>query len=198
MAIDANRWTQKTQEAFSAAVADARGRNNPEVTPDHFLLALLSQEGTAVLPVLERVGVAVLPLRNRLEDAVSKLPHSYGGEGPGLSREAREAPRTGRPRTELPRRRVPLGRAHPPGVGPTGRRVPRRPARGVCARCAGSHRVTSQNPEESYQALEKYGRDLTEEARRGRLDPVIGRDEEIRRCRPGPLAAYEEQPGADR
>ncbi len=90
MALDANRWTQKTQEAFSTAVADARARNNPEVTPDHFLLALLGQEGTAVLPVLARAGAADLPLRNRLDEALSKLPHSYGGAGPELSRESRD------------------------------------------------------------------------------------------------------------
>ncbi len=180
MAIDANRWTQKTQEAFSAAVADARGRNNPEVTPDHFLLALLSQEGTAVLPVLERVGVAVLPLRNRLEDAVSKLPHSYGGEGPGLSREARELlEQAGRERSSLGDEylsveHILLASAQRVGASHDDLLEALREVRG-------SHRVTSQNPEESYQALEKYGRDLTEEARRGRLDPVIGRDEEIRR-----------------
>jgi ATP-dependent Clp protease ATP-binding subunit ClpB len=180
LAIDANRWTQKTQEAFSAAVADARGRNNPEVTPDHLLLALLSQEGTAVLPVLERVGVAVLPLRNRLEDAVSKLPHSYGGEGPGLSRESRELlEQAGRERSSLGDEylsveHVLLASAQRVGASHDDLLEALREVRG-------SHRVTSQNPEESYQALEKYGRDLTEEARRGRLDPVIGRDEEIRR-----------------
>jgi ATP-dependent Clp protease ATP-binding subunit ClpB len=180
LAIDANRWTQKTQEAFSAAVADARGRNNPEVTPDHFLLALLSQEGTAVLPVLERVGVVVLPLRNRLEEAVSKLPHSYGGEGPGLSREARELlEQAGRERSSLGDEylsveHILLASAQRVGASHDELLEALREVRG-------SHRVTSQNPEESYQALEKYGRDLTEEARRGRLDPVIGRDEEIRR-----------------
>ena len=65
-------------------------RNNPEVTADHLLLGILGQEGTAVLPVLTRVGVEVLPLRNRLEDAVGKLPHSYGGDIASLSREARD------------------------------------------------------------------------------------------------------------
>ena len=104
MALDPNRWTQKTQEAFSAAVADARGRSNPEVTPEHLLLALLGQEGTAVLPVLARVGVAALPLRNRLEEALSKLPHSYGGERTGpVARVAGDVleqagPGAGRPR----------------------------------------------------------------------------------------------------
>src|SRR5579875_2358527 len=90
MPLDANRWTQRTQEAFSAAVADARARNNPETTPEHFLLALLGQEGTAVLPVLQRVGVSVLPLRNKVEDNLGRLPKTFGGEGPGLSRPARE------------------------------------------------------------------------------------------------------------
>jgi ATP-dependent Clp protease ATP-binding subunit ClpB len=180
LAIDANRWTQKTQEAFAAAAADARGRNNPEVTPDHFLLALLSQDGTAVLPVLERVGVAVLALRNRLEEAVSKLPHSYGGEGPGLSRGARELlEQAGRERSSLGDEylsveHILLASAQRVGASHDDLLEALREVRG-------SHRVTSQNPEESYQALEKYGRDLTEEARRGRLDPVIGRDEEIRR-----------------
>ena len=180
MAIDANRWTQKTQEAFSAAVADARGRNNPEVTPDHFLMALLGQEGTAVLPVLERVGVAVLPLRNQIEAALSKLPHTYGGDGPGLSREARELlEEAGREKSALGDEylsveHILLASAQRVGASHDDLLEALREVRG-------SHRVTSQNPEEVYQALEKYGRDLTEEARKGRLDPVIGRDEEIRR-----------------
>ena len=180
MAIDANRWTQKTQEAFSAAVADARGRNNPEVTPDHILLALLGQEGTAVLPVLARVGVAVLPLRNRVEDSLSKLPHSYGGDGPSLSRESQELlEQAGRERDALGDEylsveHILLALAKRVGLAHDDLLNALREVRG-------SHRVTTQNPEETYQALERYGRDLTEEARRGKLDPVIGRDEEIRR-----------------
>jgi len=180
MSIDPNRWTQKTQEAFSAATADARNRNNPEVTSDHLLLALLSQEGTAVLPVLNRVGVAPLALRNRIEDALSKLPHSYGGEGPSLGRDARDAlEKAGQEREALGDEwlsveHVLLALSKRTGVGHDDLLKALREVRG-------SHRVTSQNPEETYQALEKYGRDLTEEARRGKLDPVIGRDEEIRR-----------------
>jgi ATP-dependent Clp protease ATP-binding subunit ClpB len=180
MALDTNRWTQKTQEAFSAAVADARARNNPEVTADHLLLALLGQEGTVVLPVLTRVGVAPLALRNKTEDALSKLPHSYGGDSGSLSREGRDVlERAGRERDNLGDdylsvEHILLALAQKVGVSTEDLLAALKQIRG-------SHRVTSQNPEETFQALEKYGRDLTEEARRGKLDPVIGRDEEIRR-----------------
>ena len=180
MALDANRWTQRTQEAFSAAVADARARNNPEVMPEHLLLALISQEGTAVLPVLDRVGVELLPLRNRLEEALGKLPHSYGGESAALSRQARDV------LEEADRERERLGDEYlsvehllltfSKLIG-----IERDKLLEALKQVRGSHRVTTQNPEDAYQALEKYGRDLTEEARRGKLDPVIGRDEEIRR-----------------
>jgi ATP-dependent Clp protease ATP-binding subunit ClpB len=180
MPLDANRWTQRAQEAFSAAVADARARNNPEVTPEHILLALVGQEGTAVLPVLDRVGVALLALRNRMEDALGKLPKSYGGETASLSRRAAEA------LEEANRERERLGDEYlsvehlllalSPLVGTSRDKLLE-----ALKQVRGSHRVTTQNPEDAYQALEKYGRDLTEEARRGKLDPVIGRDEEIRR-----------------
>jgi ATP-dependent Clp protease ATP-binding subunit ClpB len=180
MALDTNRWTQKTQEAFGAAVADARARNNPEVTADHLLLALLGQEGTVVLPVLTRVGVAPLALRNKIEDALAKLPHSYGGDSGSLSREGRDLlERAARERDNLGDdylsvEHILLALAQRVGVSTEDLLAALKQIRG-------SHRVTSQNPEETFQALEKYGRDLTEEARRGKLDPVIGRDEEIRR-----------------
>ncbi|MCL6091429.1 MAG: ATP-dependent chaperone ClpB [Actinobacteria bacterium] len=178
--MDTNRWTQRTQEAFSAAVADARARNNPEVTPEHLLLALIGQEGTAVLAVLDRVGIEVTPLRNRLEEALAKLPHSYGGENATLSRRARDVlEEAGRERERLGDEylsveHVLLALSKLVGAG-------RDQLLEALKQVRGSHRVTSQNPEDTYQALEKYGRDLTEEARRGKLDPVIGRDEEIRR-----------------
>jgi ATP-dependent Clp protease ATP-binding subunit ClpB len=180
LALDANRWTQKTQEAFNNAVAEARKRNNPEVVPEHFLLSLLGQEGTAVLPVLEKVGVAALPLRNRAEDGLSKLPHAYGGEGPNLSRAGRALlDQADHEREALSDEYLSVEHlllALAPLVG-TSRDELLDALRDV----RGSHRVTSQTPEETYQALEKYGRDLTDEARKGKLDPVIGRDEEIRR-----------------
>jgi ATP-dependent Clp protease ATP-binding subunit ClpB len=180
VAIDPNRWTLKTQEAFNAGVADARRRNNPETTPDHLLLALVGQEQTAVLPILQRVGVAPLTLRNRVEDTLSKLPRSYGGNDPGLSRDARDlleradGERAGLGDEFLSVEHLLLALAGKVGVSKDDLLAALREVRG-------SHRVTTQSPEESYQALEKYGRDLTEEARKSKLDPVIGRDEEIRR-----------------
>src|SRR5437588_8129431 len=80
MALDPNRWTLKTQEAFNAGVELAKARSNPEVTPNHLLAGMLGQEGTAVLPVLQKVGVAPLSLRNKVEEAIGKLPRSYGSE----------------------------------------------------------------------------------------------------------------------
>ena len=181
MALDANRWTQKTQEAFSAAVGDARGRNNPEVTPDHFLLALLGQEGTAVLPVLDRVGSrGPGPAQPVGRGAVQVAPQSMAAAGPELSREARDM------LDQAERERTPWVTSTcrsstscwPWPHGPAPRMTSYWPP---CKEVRGSHRVTGQNPEGTYQALEKYGRDLTDEARRGKLDPVVGRDEEIRR-----------------
>jgi ATP-dependent Clp protease ATP-binding subunit ClpB len=185
VALDPNRWTLKTQEAFNAAAELARGRSNPEVTPDHLLLAMLGQDDTVVLPILAKVGLAPLSLRNRLEDTLAKLPRSYkggggGGSDIGLSRDAREtltradSERTGLGDEYLSIEHVLLAMAERLKVSHDDLLTALKEVRG-------SHRVTSQNPEEQYRALEKYGRDLTEEARKGKLDPVIGRDEEIRR-----------------
>jgi ATP-dependent Clp protease ATP-binding subunit ClpB len=180
LALDPNRWTLKTQEAFNDAVASARTRNNPEVGPDHLLAAMLSQEGTVVLSVLERVGLAPLSLRNRVEDTLAKLPKAYGGGDPTMNRALREAleradgEKNALGDEYLSIEHVLLAMAQTVGVS-------REDLLAALQEVRGSHRVTSQNPEEAYQALEKYGRDLTEDARKGKLDPVIGRDEEIRR-----------------
>src|SRR5437764_261582 len=179
MALDPNRWTLKTQEAFNAGVELARSRSNPEVTPDHLLAGMLGQEGTAVLPVLQKVGMAPLSLRNKVEDAIGKLPRSFGSDAQ-MGRELREVlERADKERGDfgdeyLSVEHLLLALADRVGVKKDDLLVALRDVRG-------SHRVTSQNPEDQYQALEKYGRDLTEEARKGKLDPVIGRDEEIRR-----------------
>ena len=179
MAMDPNRWTIKTQEAFNAATDLARQRSNPEVTPDHLLAALLRQEEGVVLPVLTKVGRQPLALRNAADEAVAKLPQAYGSEvrlATALRQTFDEADRA---RAELGDEYVStehllLALAEKLGVG-------REELLAALREVRGSHRVSSQNPEETYQALEKYGRDLTEAARDGKLDPVIGRDEEIRR-----------------
>src|SRR5947209_6764377 len=179
MALDPNRWTLKTQEAFNAAVELARGRNNPEVTPDHLLAAMLGQEGTAVLPVLQRVGVAPLSLRNKVDDALGKLPKAYGSEAQ-MGRALRETmEQADRERTQLNDEYLSIEHVLLAVADRVG--VSKEQLLAALQDVRGSHRVTSQNPEEQYQALEKFGRDLTQEARKGKLDPVIGRDEEIRR-----------------
>ena len=102
MAVDPNRWTLKTTDAFNAAVGVAREANHPEVTADHLLAAMLAQDGTVVLPVLQKVGVTPAVVRNRVEDALAKLPKAYGGNDPTLSRDARDIVEAAdRERTEL-------------------------------------------------------------------------------------------------
>jgi len=179
MALDPNRWTQKTQEAISRAVDTAKAESNPEVTPDHLLLALLGQAEGIVLPIVQRVGKTPLELRNAASDAVGKLPKAYGSEA-RISRElsavidTADGIRADLTDEYLSTEHLLLALADRIGVE-------REQLLAAMAEVRGSHRVTSQNPEEQYQALEKYGRDLTEAARAGKIDPVIGRDEEIRR-----------------
>src|SRR5436190_19657059 len=179
MAFDPNRWTIQTQEAFQAAVGLARERSNAEVTPDHLLAALVGQSGGVVLPILQRVGVAPLTVRNQVEEALSRLPRAYGGEaqiGRALreTMEGADAARAELGDEYLSTEHLLLVMAE--RLGTT-----RDALLSALREVRGSHRVTSQDPESSYQALERYGRDLTEEARKQKLDPVIGRDEEIRR-----------------
>ena len=180
MAIDPKKWTQKTQEAVAAAMEDARGRSNPELTPDHLMAALLRQEGTIIPAVLQTVGVAPLMLRNKADEATGKLPNAYGGEEPRMNRELNNVfANADKTRKDL--RDDYLSVEHL--LSAMNQRV------GIASdelleairRVRGSHRVTSPNPEEQYQALEKYGQDLTARAREGKIDPVIGRDDEIRR-----------------
>jgi ATP-dependent Clp protease ATP-binding subunit ClpB len=180
MPLDPNRWTLKTQEAVNAAITRAAAGNNPEVTPDHLLVALLGQSEGVVLPILEKVGASPATLRNKAEDDLAKLPKAYGGGEARLSRalnnviELADAQRTELHDEYLSTEHLLLALAGQLDLD-------REELLTALQSVRGSHRVTSQNPEEQYQALERYGRDLTEAARQGKLDPVIGRDEEIRR-----------------
>jgi ATP-dependent Clp protease ATP-binding subunit ClpB len=180
MALDPNKWTTKTQQAVAAALEQAKANANPEVTPDHLLAALLRQEDSIVLPVLQKLGLAPLMVRNRADEAVQRLPKAYGGSEPRTARELTEvfdradAARKDLRDDYLSAEHLLLAMADRLGVDHEELLSALRDVRG-------SHRVTSQNPEEQFQALEKYGRDLTQAARDGKIDPVIGRDEEIRR-----------------
>jgi ATP-dependent Clp protease ATP-binding subunit ClpB len=179
MALDPNRWTLKVQEAFSSAVEAAKQASNPEVTPDHLLAALLGQGEGIVLPMLSRLGKEPLPLRNQVNEALAKLPRSYGSEA-RLSRELTQVvDAADAARAELHDEYVSTEHLLLALVDRLG--VTRDEVLSAMQAVRGSHRVTSQDPEDQFQALERYGRDLTEVARQGKLDPVIGRDEEIRR-----------------
>ncbi len=177
--LDPNRWTLKTREAFNDATAMAQSKSHPEVTPDHLMLALIGQAEGVVLPVLQRTGVALPELRAQLEAALSQLPSAYGTEVRTSRDLVKIVDTADVARTELgddylSTEHLLLAMADRVGVG-------RNRLLEALAEVRGSHRVTSTTPEDSYQALEKYGRDLTVLARDGKLDPVIGRDEEIRR-----------------
>ncbi len=180
MAFDPKKWTHKTQEAFAAAIDQAKANNNPEITPDHVLVALMAQEGTVVAGVLQALGMAPLMVRNKAEEAVAKLPKAYGGAEPRMSRELNniaenaETYRADLKDDYLSVEHLLLAMNQRIGVGSE-------ELLQALQRVRGSHRVNSQNPEEQFQALEKYGQDLTQRARDGKIDPVIGRDEEIRR-----------------
>ncbi len=191
MPLDPNKFTRKTGEALQAAQALARERNHAQVAPEHLLVALLGQPEGVVLPVLERVGVAPKTLLDRTEELLSRVPQVYGAAQQGqLSPEAyrvlesADAVRSDLGDDYLSTEHILLAMTDVTGgVGDLVRSlgVTREAVLDGLKAVRGSHRVTSENPEEQYQALERYGRDLTEEARKGKLDPVIGRDEEIRR-----------------
>ena len=179
MSLDPNHWTIKTQEAVQAAISSAKSQSHPEVTADHLLAALLGQSDSVVLPLINQLGIKPLALRNQLEEALAKLPRAYGGEsrmGRDFTRvmDAADALRIELGDEYLSSEHLLLAMADRVGSD-------KETMLGALQKVRGSHRVTSQNPEGTYQALERYGRDLTEVARAGKLDPVIGRDEEIRR-----------------
>ena len=180
MPLDPNRWTQKTQEAAREAVSLAQSYHHAEVMPEHLLLATLRQEGGVAIPLLDRLGVSPLSVRNRMDEVLGRLAKTYGGGEPAFSRDVvqafdqAEAARKEMGDEYLSVEHLLLALADRLGV-------PRDKLLVALREIRGSHRVTSQNPEEQYQALERYGRDLTQAARQRKLDPVIGRDEEIRR-----------------
>ena len=180
MAFDPKKWTHKTQEAFAAAIDQAKANSNPEITPDHVLVALMGQEGTIAPGVVQALGLAPLMVRNKADEAVSRLPKAYGGSEPRMSREltniaeSAETYRKDLKDDYLSVEHLLLAMSQRLGIGSE-------EVLQALQTVRGSHRVTSANPEEQFRALEKYGQDLTQRARDGKIDPVVGRDEEIRR-----------------
>jgi ATP-dependent Clp protease ATP-binding subunit ClpB len=180
MAIDPKKWTIKTQEAVGAAIDQARALSNPELTPDHLLAAMARQDDTLTPAVLQKLGLAPLMVRNKADEAVAKLPKAYGGDDPRMNREltavfdTAERHRKDLKDDYLSVEHLLLALADRLGVGHEELLLALKDVRG-------SHRVSSQNPEDQFAALDKYGQDLTARAREGKIDPVIGRDDEIRR-----------------
>ena len=190
--IRPERLTIKAQEALRDAGELARARGNPVVNDAHLLAALLAQDEGVVQPLLQKSGLNVTAVRQEVEREISRFPSQAGGGGePSFSREIQRV----FDRADAEARKLDdayvstehLLLAMAEEKGTTARAVlsshniSADDLRSALQEVRGSHRVTDQSPEEKYQALERYTRNLTEEARKGKLDPVIGRDEEIRR-----------------
>ncbi len=187
-----DRFTVKSQEALQAAQSLAERRSNPELDVLHLLAALLEQEDGIVAPVLKRLGVDPAKLEQDVAQRLDKLP-KVSGAGVHLSMSralARVLEKAWDEAVALKDEYVStehlllaLEAAGDSGAGEALKRAgaKREPLLKALVEVRGTQRVEDQNPEGKYQALEKYTRDLTEAARRGKLDPVIGRDDEIRR-----------------
>ncbi|MCG8348989.1 MAG: ATP-dependent Clp protease ATP-binding subunit, partial [Chloroflexales bacterium] len=192
MSFNINRFTQKSQEAIIAAQSTAERNGNSQVEPEHLLLALLEQGDGVVPQVLSKLNLALGALKQQITAEINKLPRISGSNV-----QVQIAPRL---RTVLVRAHDELAQFGDEYVstehlllslldhaGGGVQRVlkqaglNRNALLGALREVRGAQRVTSPNPEGTYAALEQYGRNLTDLARRGKLDPVIGRDEEIRR-----------------
>ncbi|HEY8202795.1 MAG TPA: Clp protease N-terminal domain-containing protein, partial [Actinomycetota bacterium] len=184
--MDLNKLTIKSQEALAAAQQLAGARNHQTIEPEHLLSSMLSQSGGVVLSLVQRLGTAPAVLRNRVEDALEAIPKVYAGRdpariGPALSRVLdrafEEASKLGDEYVST--EHLLLALVEQPGrMGKAFKElgITQEAVLGALQQVRGTQKVTSQNPEETYQALERFGRDLTDLARKGKLDPVIGRD----------------------
>jgi len=190
--MDANRYTEKTQQALLRAQRIATERGNPQIDPEHLLLALLEQGDGVVPRVVLELGGDPQRLRVDLEQVIARKPSARGRSvqvdlSPAVARIVQGAEReAGALRDEYVSTEHLLLAMADSSAGEIARFLA---AQGVSREAVlraltgirGSQRVTSQSPEDTYDVLEKYGRNLTQLAHQGKLDPVIGRDEEVRR-----------------
>ena len=189
--MDSFNPTTKTQAALTAALQAASAAGNPEIRPAHLLMALLSQTDGIAGPLLEAVGVSPAAIRADTQRLLDRLPSSSGATSqPQLSRESlgainaaqRLAGEMGDEYVSTEHLMVGLAEGDSDTAKLlTGAGASPQALREAFVKVRGNARVTSADPESSYQALEKYSTDLTARAREGKLDPVIGRDNEIRR-----------------
>jgi ATP-dependent Clp protease ATP-binding subunit ClpB len=185
-----DRLTNSTREALVAAQQEAQSAGNPDLVPEHFLGALLASDSGVTAPILQKAGVDVRQLKERLVKLLSKLPKQSGGSEPSISRRLNKLLTDAWTQTEKMKdeytsaEHVLLSAVDQDDdvakelkqLGLT-----RGKLEAAIKEVRGSQRVTDQDPEGKYQSLEKYTRDITKAAKEGKIDPVIGRDEEIRR-----------------
>jgi ATP-dependent Clp protease ATP-binding subunit ClpB len=182
--------TTKSREAFQDAAGRASRFGNPELQPEHLLQAMLDQEGGVAAPLLQKAGADVSALRDATLRKLEGLPRVTGGAEPGLSRRTLEVIRRADDEAKKLKdeyvsvEHYVLAMAqHDRDIGSLFEQfgIGYEKLLAALASVRGSQRITDADPEGKFQALEKYTRDLTESARRGKTDPVVGRDEEIRR-----------------
>src|SRR6266568_2998086 len=185
------RFTDKAREAISEAAEIAKQHSNGQIEVEHLLDALLTQESGVVQQIIQKVGGNLAEAKRMVESDIERMPRVYGGNEPGLSSRLRKVLEDAwREMSNFKDEYLSVEHLLLAMFG-TDDEAARRALRAAgltrdnvlqaLTSIRGSQRVTDQNPEGKYQALEKYGRNLTELARQGKLDPVIGRDEEIRR-----------------
>lgn len=186
-----DKLTIKSQEAVSEAQSLATSRGHAEIRPAHLLRALLAQPEGSTVPVLQKLGVSLDRLQSELESLLESVAKVSGGAQPQLSQTTGHVLETAFNEAELLKDEYVstehlllaiVAETNDPAAGLLRKAgATRESILSALATVRGSARVTDPDPESKYQALEKFGRDLTEVARKGKVDPVIGRDEEIRR-----------------
>ena len=188
--LSPDRLTVKSSEAITDAVTHARRLGNPQVHDTHLLAALLAQDEGIVVPILQKLGVTVPALREAIEREITRYPKQSDAQ-PTLARELtavldnaeKEAKTLGDEYVSTEHLLIAL--ADTKGAETANllkaQRVTKSGLMDALKAVRGAHKVTDQSPENQYQALQKFTRDLTADAKKGKLDPVIGRDEEIRR-----------------
>src|SRR6266581_686496 len=189
--MNVEHFTEKAREAISDAAQVAKQYNHNQVEVEHLLAALLAQEGGVVQQVIAKVGGNLAPAQRIVNDELERMPHVYGGSEPGVSPRLRKVLEDAwREMSTFHDEYLSVEHMLLAMFDVSDGAVPRALRAAGLTRdnvlraltsIRGAQRVTDANPEGKYQALEKYGRNLTQLAAQGKLDPVIGRDEEIRR-----------------
>ena len=190
--MNLNKYTEKARESVAAAIELARTANNPQLEPEHLLVALIEQRDGIVPNLLRKMNADPASVARAARELLKKLPAAYGGAEPGMS--PRLTTVTDQAQAAADRLKdefvstehLFIALADEGGRSPSAQLlkqngIGRDSILQALTSVRGSQRVTNEHPEGTYEALEKYGRDLTKMAREKKLDPVIGRDEEIRR-----------------